>query len=106
MLTTFILLSCICLIQNIIFTLVAYIGVLSFGKIMLTLLIRVIIVALICLLISYLSRFLNRKFETKDMEVKDGEETSKYKNSKDIKDTKDGDNKVKDEDEDISYDNL
>ena len=58
-------------IDTVVFTLLVSIGALSFGKILLTLLVKIVIVATVCLLLGYFEKFLNRKVDKKPEEKKE-----------------------------------
>lgn len=92
----FVSLSMVSTVQVIIFVCLSSIGVLSFGSILLTLLISVIITAAICLLLGYFERFLNRQLAVKivDKEQTENKETEE-ENKTEVEETKETNNKSK-----------
>lgn len=84
-------------IDTLVFTVLVSIGVLSFGKILLAILIKVVLVCAICLLLGYFEKFLNRKVDKKPEEKK--EETKKEENSQtsveETKESKEDDGEIK-----------
>ena len=102
------------IIDSVIFVLFTYIGVLSFGSILLVLLITVILQALICSGLGFFERSLNRQFSVKIVdhskeksEEKQPEKTEeKLESEKAETKAKKENKKAKDDDENINYENI
>lgn len=102
------------IIDSVIFVLFTFIGVLSFGSILLVLLITVILQALICSGLGFFERFLNRQFSVKIVdhskeksEEKQPEKTEeKLESEKAETKAKKENKKAKDDDENINYENI
>ncbi|MBQ9792821.1 MAG: VUT family protein [Clostridia bacterium] len=103
------------IVDSFVFVLFTYIGVLSFGAILLVLLIRVVLQAAICAGLGYFEKFLNRQFavkvvdnkaKTEEAKEENKEETKKETEEKAEKPAKKENKKVKDDDENINYENI
>lgn len=97
------------IIDSFVFVLFTYIGVLSFGSILLVLLIRVVLQAIICAGLGYFEKFLNRQFAVKvvdNSKAKIEEENKKETEEKIEKSVKKENKNKKDDDENINYENI
>lgn len=83
-------------IDAVVFTLLVSIGVLSFGKILLAILIKVVLVCAVCLLLGYFEKFLNRKVDKKPEEKKQEPEPEKETEEKVSQEQKEDDAQKKD----------
>ena len=75
-------------IDTIVFTLLVSIGALSFGKILLSILVKFVIVCIACLLLGYFEKFLNRKVDKKPEEKKEEQPEEKPESQPSVEEQK------------------
>ena len=108
------LIAVACAIENLVFSIIAYSGILTFGKILVTWLIKLLLSLAIAICLGYFEKLLNRQlaFKIVKAERKEDEETSKNQKEKSTnatqkseKETKLKEENKEDNAEDINYEN-
>ncbi len=107
------LIAVACAIENLIFSVIAYAGLLSFGNILIVFLIKLLITVLTSFILGFFEKYLNRqlsfkiakieKENKKETEVK--EEKQKKENNKQIKEEVKKEQPLEENSEEINYDN-
>lgn len=98
----FVGLSMVSTVEVIVYVCLSSIGVLSFGSILLTILVSVIITVAVCLLLGYFERFLNRQLAVKIVSKDDSKEKEENQENS-TKDKKDKNKESEKSEEDVDY---